>query len=73
MAMVSKVLQPTDICEALGLDPAVVSSITIHCQPNELVIAEVKMIPRGETADKLLSLIKRYALHEISEKKPEDS
>ena len=51
-----------DLCEALGLDGRLVTSITIRIQPNSLPLVRVTQAIYDEQAQALVSVVKRYTL-----------
>ena len=57
----------TDVCVALGLDPAVVRSVRINFDANEVVTADVEIYPDGPQVDGVLSVIRRYNLVPIDD------
>jgi hypothetical protein len=55
-----------EICDALGLPMDQVSSIDLRFHACEVVTATVQFIPHRDQLGKLISVLKRYQLHEIS-------
>jgi len=50
------------LCEALGLDPTVTTSITINCPINELPTVVVGMLVADESSGHFVTTLKRYVL-----------
>lgn len=52
------------ICDALGLPMDQVSAIDLRFRANQIVHAIVEFIPERDQLDKVMSVLKRYELHE---------
>lgn len=50
------------ICEALGLDPSNVYSLSLVCHAGEATYVDVGMFVTGEGIDKCRKAVKRYKL-----------
>lgn len=55
-----------EICDALGLPMDQVSAIDLHFHACEVVTATVKFTPDRDQLGKVMSVLKRYELHEKS-------
>jgi hypothetical protein len=53
-----------DICDALGLDPDMVRSVTIKFEVPSLVIAEVEQFIDKEQSEKLMKVLNAYKWEE---------
>lgn len=48
------------LCEALGIDPHRVRSITLHVEPDEIVFATVQRFVEEDEADAVIRLIEEH-------------
>jgi hypothetical protein len=49
-----------DICKVFGLDPSRTKTITIKIVPDDIVIVDAEMILWNDTADGLITEMKKY-------------
>lgn len=54
------------ICDALGLPMNQVSAVDLRFRAGQIVHAIVEFIPERDQLDKVMSVVKRYQLHEKS-------
>jgi hypothetical protein len=69
MAIVSQPRFAIKILEALGLNAKKVVGLSLHMRVNELVTAEVEMLPTGEQMDEIAAdlEVRKFVVQEVTE------